>query len=104
MLNLYSTLFFAIDINYRFLNLVLVALKHHHLTESVLKDIIPLTGPDTIGLSVMNGLESKKLLGHACGQEKIVPAIGVGIDAVHKKKKNRFTNPGLKKITAGEVI
>lgn len=76
-------------------DLVLVALKHHHLTEPVLNDINALTGPDTLILSVMNGLESEKLLGHACGQEKIVPAIAVGIDAVHHGNNCfTFANPG----------
>lgn len=75
-------------------DLVLVSLKHHHLTEPVLKDIKALTGPDTLILSVMNGLESEKLLGHVCGREKIVPAIAVGIDAVHENNCFTFANPG----------
>ena len=73
---------------------VLVALKHHHLIEAVLKDIEALTGPDTLVLSVMNGLESEKLLGRACGHEKIVPAIAVGIDAVHENNCFTYANPG----------
>lgn len=75
-------------------DLVLVALKHHHLTETVLKDINALTGPDTLILSVMNGLESERLLGRACGREKIVPAIAVGIDAVHENHCFTYANPG----------
>ena len=75
-------------------DLVLVALKHHHLTDAVLLDINALTGPDTLVLSVMNGLESEKLLGDACGHEKIVPAIAVGIDAVHENGRFIFSNPG----------
>ena len=75
-------------------DLVLVALKHHHLAASVLDDINALTGPDTLVLSVMNGLESEKLLGHACGRTKIVPAIAVGIDAVHENNRFTFANPG----------
>lgn len=75
-------------------DLVLAALKHHHLTGPVLKDINALTGPDTLILSVMNGLESEKLLGNACGREKIVPAIAIGIDAVHKNNCFTFSNPG----------
>jgi len=67
----------------------------------VLKDINAVRGPDTLILSVMNRLESKKLLGHACGQEKIVPAIAVGIDAVHEKTVLLIR---VKKITAGKVI
>ena len=75
-------------------DLVLVALKHHHLTEPVLEDINALTGPETLILSVMNGLESEKLLGHVCGHEKIVPAIAAGIDAMHENNSFTFANPG----------
>nr|WP_321403619.1 2-dehydropantoate 2-reductase [uncultured Desulfobacter sp.] len=75
-------------------DLVLVALKHHHLTDAVLQDINALAGQDTLVLSVMNGLESEKLLGGACGYEKIVPAIAVGIDAVHENGRFIFSNPG----------
>ncbi len=75
-------------------NLVLVALKHHHLTEPVIKDINALTEPDTLILSVMNGLESEKLVGRVCGEDKIVPAIAVGIDAVHENNRFTFANPG----------
>ncbi len=55
-------------------DLVLVALKHHHLTEPVLKDINALkTVPDTLILSVMNGLESEKVCSvMVYGHEKIV--------------------------------
>lgn len=75
-------------------DLVLVALKHHHLSPTALKDVNALTGPDTLVLSVMNGLESETLLGDACGREKIVPAIAVGIDAVHENNRFTFSNPG----------
>nr|WP_319493979.1 2-dehydropantoate 2-reductase [uncultured Desulfobacter sp.] len=75
-------------------DLVLVALKHHHLTDAVLQDINALTGRDTLVLSVMNGLESERLLGNACGCERIVPAIAVGIDAVHENGRFIFSNPG----------
>jgi 2-dehydropantoate 2-reductase len=75
-------------------DLVLVALKHQHLTEPVLQDINALTGPETLILSVMNGLESEKLLGHACGHEKIVPAIAIGIDALHENNCFTLANPG----------
>ncbi|WP_320044750.1 2-dehydropantoate 2-reductase [uncultured Desulfobacter sp.] len=75
-------------------DLILVALKHHHLTDSVLKDINALTGQNSLVLSVMNGLESEKLLGRVCGHEKIVPAIAVGIDAVHENDCFTYSNPG----------
>ncbi len=65
-------------------DLVLVALKHHHLPEA-LQDIKSLVGDDTVILSVMNGLESEEIIGSVCGFEKTVYAIAVGIDAVNEK-------------------
>jgi 2-dehydropantoate 2-reductase len=74
-------------------DLVLVALKHHHLAEA-LPAIQAVTGPETTILSVMNGLESEEILGAACGMEKIVYAIAVGIDAVREGESFTYARPG----------
>ncbi len=74
-------------------DLVIVALKHHHLAGAV-DDIAALVGPDTAVLSVMNGLESEATIGAACGLDKLVYAIAVGIDAVHENDRFTFANPG----------
>lgn len=80
-------------------DLVLVALKHRHLDEA-LGDIKAIVGPETTILSVMNGLESEKILGGACGMDKIVYAIAVGIDAVREGSNFSYARPG--KIIFGE--
>lgn len=64
-------------------DLVLVALKHHHL-ETALDDINALVGTDTVILSVMNGLESEETISVVCGRGKLVYAVAVGIDAVRE--------------------
>ena len=74
-------------------DLVIVALKHHHLAGAV-DDIAALVGPDTAVLSVMNGLESEETIGAVCGIDKLVYAIAVGIDAVHENGRFTFANPG----------
>ena len=74
-------------------DLVLVALKHHHLAGAV-GDIAALTGPDTAVLSVMNGLESERIIGRACGMDRLVYAVAVGIDAVHEKDRFTYASPG----------
>jgi 2-dehydropantoate 2-reductase len=74
-------------------DLVLVALKHHHLAGAV-ADIAALTGPYTTILSVMNGLESEELIGAACGMDKLVRAISVGIDAVQEGDRVTYAQPG----------
>jgi 2-dehydropantoate 2-reductase len=81
-------------------DLILVALKHYHLDGAV-GDIAALTGEDTAILSVMNGLESEKIIGGTCGMSKLVYAIAVGIDAVHEHGRFTFANPG--KIVFGPI-
>ena len=74
-------------------DLVLVALKHQHLA-GALDDIMALVGKETIILSVMNGLESEQIIGEACGMEKVVLAIAVGIDAVREGERFSYARPG----------
>jgi 2-dehydropantoate 2-reductase len=73
--------------------LVIVALKHHHLT-GALEDIKALVGDTTMILSVMNGLESEEMIGAVCGKDKLVYAIAVGIDAVREEDRFTFASPG----------
>jgi len=74
-------------------DLVIVALKHHHLADAV-GDIAALAGPGTTILSVMNGLESEETIGAVCGMEKLIYAIAIGIDAVHENRRFTYANPG----------
>ncbi|MBM9604946.1 ketopantoate reductase family protein [Desulfopila inferna] len=74
-------------------DLILVALKHHHLDEA-LPAIKAVTGPDTIILSVMNGLESEEIIGRACGMSNVLPAIAVGIDALREGDRFSYAQPG----------
>ena len=81
-------------------DLIIVALKHHHLAGAV-GDIAALVGTDTAILSVMNGLESEATIGAACGMDKLVYAIAVGIDAVRENDRFTYANPG--KIVFGPI-
>ena len=74
-------------------DLILVALKHHHLA-GALADIKALVGRATTILSVMNGLESEEIIGRACGRDKMVLAIAVGIDAVRENDVYTYGNRG----------
>jgi 2-dehydropantoate 2-reductase len=74
-------------------DLILVALKHHHLPDA-LPDIKPLVGGRTLILSVMNGLESEESIGAVCGMDKVVYAIAVGIDAVREGDRYTYVSPG----------
>ncbi len=74
-------------------DLVLVALKHHHLP-AALPDIKAVVGAETTILSVMNGLESERIIGSLCGTDKLVYAIAVGIDAVREEDHFSYARPG----------
>ena len=74
-------------------DLVLVALKHHHL-KAALEDINALVGEDTVILSVMNGLQSEATIGAVCGRDRMVYAVAVGIDAVRQGDAFVYGSPG----------
>ena len=75
------------------MDLIIVALKHHHLSSAV-HDLRNFVGPDTLLLSVMNGLDSEETLTAAYGAEKVVYAMTVGIDAVREGNQVVYSKPG----------
>jgi len=74
-------------------DLILVALKHHHLSGAV-DDLRGFVGPNTLLLSVMNGLDSEETLSAAYGAEKVLLAMSVGIDAVREGNRVVYSKPG----------
>ncbi len=74
-------------------DLIIIALKHQHLKQA-LPDLHNLVGPNTVILSVMNGLDSEKIIGKVYGMEKLVLAISVGIDAQRFNNHIRFDHIG----------
>ncbi len=74
-------------------DLVLVALKHHHLA-TALDDINALVGGESLILSVMNGLESENTIATVCGHDRLVHAVAVGIDAVRQGDAFVYGSPG----------
>jgi len=74
-------------------DLILVALKHHHLPDAV-HDLKNVVGRETTILSVMNGLDSEEYLGSTYGMDKILYTIAVGIDAVRQGNRISFTKAG----------
>jgi 2-dehydropantoate 2-reductase len=74
-------------------DLIIVALKHHHLPGAV-GDLRNLVGSETTILSVMNGLDSEELIGSVYGMDKVLYGISVGIDAVREGSHTRYTAPG----------
>ena len=74
-------------------DLIIVALKNHHLPESI-PDLKNLVGDSTTIISVMNGLDSEQYIGSIYGMDKVLYAISVGIDAVRQENEITYTNPG----------
>ncbi len=74
-------------------DLVIVALKNHHLPEAV-HDLKNSVGDQTTIISVMNGLDSEEYIGSVYGMDKMLYTISVGIDAVRQGNRVNYTNPG----------
>ena len=83
-------------------DLIIVALKHHHL-EGAVNGLNNLVDGNTTIISVMNGLDSERTIAAVYGQEAILFAISIGIDALRDRNNVRFSNPG-KIIFAGKVV
>ena len=81
-------------------DLVIVAVKHHHL-EDAIRDTKNRIGKETTILSVMNGIESEERIGAVYGMDKILYTISVGIDAVREGNRVNFASQG--KIFFGEA-
>lgn len=74
-------------------DLVIVALKHHHLIKSV-SELKRAVADETIIMSVMNGIDSEHILGDAYGHEKVLPTVAVGMDALREKGRVTYANEG----------
>lgn len=81
-------------------DLILVALKAHHLAQAI-PDLRNFIGNQTTIISVMNGLDSEAIIGGVYGMDKLLYAISVGIDAVRQGNRVTFSNIG--KIFFGEA-
>jgi len=74
-------------------DLVIVAVKCHHLAEAI-EQLAGQVGPDTIILSLLNGITSEDALRAAYPEAAIPLAVAVGIDAVRDEGGVRYTTPG----------
>jgi 2-dehydropantoate 2-reductase len=81
-------------------DLIIVAVKYHHLDETV-RDMKNRVGEETTIISVMNGIESEERIGAAYGMEKVLYAVAVGIDALREGNRVNYTTQG--KIFFGEA-
>ncbi len=80
------------DEDYSPVDLIIVALKHHHLVEAV-PDLEKIVGDSTTIMSVMNGLESEEYIGSIYGMDKMLYAVSVAIDAVRQGNQITYSKP-----------
>ncbi len=74
-------------------DLIIVALKHHHVPQAA-PDLKNLVGPETTIISVMNGLDSEEYIGSIYGMDKVLFAVSVGIDAQRQGNQVTYSKPG----------
>lgn len=74
-------------------DLLIVAVKYTGLEEA-LASMKRCIGPDTIILSVLNGISSEKVIGTHYGMDKVIYTIAQGMDAMKFDNKLQFTRMG----------
>ncbi|KHF40165.1 ketopantoate reductase family protein [Halalkalibacter okhensis] len=73
--------------------LVLIAVKYDGLNQAI-KDVQQHIGPDTIIISLMNGITSEEMIAKAYPDNVILPAMCVAIDAIREGTSVTFSNIG----------
>jgi 2-dehydropantoate 2-reductase len=74
-------------------DLVIVAVKHYHLDQAI-SEMKGAVGPQTIVISVMNGIDSEERIGAVYGASKVIYGLTLGIDAVRDGNSITFKNQG----------
>lgn len=74
-------------------DLIIIAVKQHHLPEAI-EDIRRLVGPDTTILSLLNGISSEEIIGKEYGMDKMLYSFVVGTDSVRVGTVTNYTNIG----------
>lgn len=74
-------------------DLLIVAVKHHHLDEAI-AEMKNAVGPETTILSVMNGIDSEERIAAEYGMDKVIYGLALGIDAVREGSAVTYQNQG----------
>jgi len=73
--------------------LIIVAVKNQHLDYAI-HDMRNCVGPETIIISVMNGIESEEQIGAVYGVDKVLYCVALGIDALREGNRVIYTMQG----------
>ena len=74
-------------------DLIMVAVKNQHLAEAI-RDMRDFVGPETIIISVMNGIDSEEQIGAVYGMDKVLYCVNLGIDALREDNRVIYTTQG----------
>ena len=74
-------------------DLVIVAVKYKDL-EDVVEEMKPAVGPDTVIISVMNGISSEDILAQTYLRRNVIDCVAIGMDAMREGTALRYTKPG----------
>ncbi len=74
-------------------DLVIVAVKYNALS-SALETMRKAVGPDTVIMSVLNGITSEEIIGRKYGMENIIDTVAQGMDAMRFGNALRYTKMG----------
>lgn len=74
-------------------DLLIVAVKHYHLDQAI-SEMHGAVGPQTIILSVMNGIDSEERIGAVYGTGRVIYGLTLGIDAEREGSAIAYKNQG----------
>lgn len=75
-------------------DLIIVAVKYNSL-ESALETMKNCVGPDTVIMSVMNGISSEEIIGKRFGAEKMIYTVAQEMDAMREDGNLHYTKKGV---------
>jgi 2-dehydropantoate 2-reductase len=81
-------------------DLIIVAVKNQHLDDAI-RDMRNCVGPETVIISVMNGIDSEEQIGAVYGMDKVLYCVSLGIDALREDNRVIYTTQG--KLFFGEA-
>ena len=81
-------------------DLVILATKNHHLEDAMVL-MQSVVGPETAILSLLNGIESERVLAKTFGSDKVLYSFAVGLNSTHTGNSISYTEEG--RIVFGEL-
>lgn len=75
-------------------DLILLTVKINGL-EAAITEIRNHVGPDTLFMSLLNGITSETIIGKAFGEEHLIWSVAQGMDTVKAGNQLVYTNPGI---------